>query len=189
MKKIPVYLFVMILGISLSLLSCSSQNPLQVKDSYREDLVAKGWRLIRRWDFYNEIESWNHKMVTKVNSGGFVQVEDGVFEFGYSVDGGSVFFENKVKVIPKYSYMVLARVKTINPYQAMVGFRSPERKDILGGVRIRSENWHIVKSILSISPISGEKRPKRVYPTIHNLTREDYTYVDWVEFWIYPTRK
>ncbi len=167
-------------------------NPFAKKNpspTYTEDMVAKGWRLIQRWDFYNELDGWNHETITRLNSGGFIKVDNGVLEFGYSKDGGTIYHKSNTSVIPNKSYMVRARVKTENPFRAFVGFMSPESKDLRGAVRIRSKKWHIVTAILSLDPTTKIKEPKKLYPAIRNVSRYDYTYVDWVEFWIFPRKK
>ncbi len=196
MKKVMTYLAIVGLLVPLILSSGCGDDVTIESNTYYEDLVAKGWRLLQRWDFYNELDGWNHKTITRKNSGGFVKVENGVLEFGFSKNGGIVFFQNKVKSKPKTSYMIVARIKTLNPFRAMVGFFSPDQKDkasgqywLRGAVRVRHSDWQIVKSILSLDPNSGVKKPRRLYPAIQNISRHDYTYVDWVELWVYPKQK
>ena len=191
-KKICIKI---LFSINLFILGCGTNQDELLKDelapesSYQEDLVSKGWRLIWRWDFYNQLEGWNHDTITKKDSGGYIQIEDGVLEFGYSKDGGKLYYQNKMVPVPNYSYMLISRVKTENPYRALVGFYNPEKKRLMANVKIRNDSWGIVKSILSIDPTIGQDIPKQLYPMVENLTRQDYTYIDWIEMWIYPRQK
>lgn len=182
-------LLLMMLSI-LSIASCNvGASSLDDDENYHSDMVAKGWQLVNKWDFFNSIEGWKHEQVTGNNKGGYVRVEDGILEFGYSQNGGTVYMPNTTRPIPFTSYMLIARVKTDNPFGALVGFFSPSSKNLAGASRIRNTGWQIVKTVYSFNPTTGAKPPQNMFPGIQNLTKNDYTYVDWVEFWIYPKNK
>ncbi|MDH5682103.1 MAG: hypothetical protein OEZ36_10980, partial [Spirochaetota bacterium] len=101
---------------------------------------------------------------------------------------GLIYHKNKVKVVPRYSYMVVARVKTKNPGQASVGLYDPKSKEIQGIVRVNSSHWQTISAIVSIEPSTGYK-PKALYPALMTETSDDYCEVEWVEFWIMPKDK
>lgn len=191
MKKHLVFTAIF-LSLTMSLLFLNScQNAIQAVDeegNYHSDMVAKGWQLVSKWDFFNSIEGWQHESVTGQGKGGYVRVDSGVLEFGFSKDGGAVYIPNRMGPIPFTSYMLIARVKTDNPFGALVGFFSPSSNNLAGASRIRNSGWQIVKAIYSFNPTTRMQPPSNLYPGVQNLTRYDYTYVDWVEFWIYPKK-
>ncbi len=159
--------------------------------SHHADRVAKGWRLIERWDFYNKTEGWNHEEITKKGSNGYIKVEGGVMEFGYSKDGGFIYYESKAKAISRSSYMIIARVKTETPLRAAVGFYFPKmkKKKFFALSRIRDDDWTTVKAVISVEPTSGFRVKGKIFPAIINMSRYDKTYVDWVEYWMFPRKK
>ncbi|MDH5680675.1 MAG: hypothetical protein OEZ36_03740 [Spirochaetota bacterium] len=151
-----------------------------------EDLVSRGWKLVKRWDFHYKMDGWEHKEL--VDNDGYVLVENGMLGFGYANGKGLIYHANKVKVVPNYTYMVVAKVRTSHPQRASVGLYDPKSKTMHGVVRVKSKNWQIVKSIVSIEPTTGE-RPKALYPAFQTEKVDDYCEVDWVEFWILPKDK
>ncbi len=153
------------------------------KNHHYEVMISSGWVLAKRWDFYNNTQEWNHELITQTGKGGVVKVKNGIFEFGYSTNGGSVYYNTRVRRIPKTSYLIIAKVKTDNPFRALIGFYTPSK--LLGAVRIRESKWHIIRSLLSIDPILSDGMPLGINPSIKHLSREDYTYIDWIELWVY----
>ncbi len=144
--------------------------------------VAEGWNLIKRWDFYKKSKDW---VVSNDNrSKGRLTVAKGILEFG---NGKSMlYYPNKLKIKAKTTYLIIARVRINEPLGASIGFYNPKTKGMMGETRIRKGDWHIVKALISIDPISGDKKPKRLYPAIQTQSKDEIIEIDWIELWIFP---
>ncbi len=173
-----------VLGFAIDEKNTSEQGSLRDRNSGlgNDRRVAEGWNLIKRWDFYSKSKDW--VILNDNRSKGHLTVSKGILEFGNAKS--MLYYPNKLKVKAKTTYLIVARVRTNQSLGASIGFYNPKTKGMMGETRIRKGDWHIIKALISMEPISGDKKPKRLYPAIQTHSKDEVIEIDWIELWIFP---
>lgn len=196
MLRLFIFYFILLLnfnevfsgGVGRSSDSLKSQHGNYKDDKYYRfvNLTSKGWQLLLKWDFYNFPEDWNISSASRKSTGGYLQIENGIMEFGYSTLGAIVYKKNEVSIIPGYTYMILAKMKVNNPYRAYLGFYNPPEKKLHYYEYVKNTDWEVVSCLYSYATYASMPPIKNLNPAIQVITRQDNVYVDWVELWAYP---